>query len=172
MLRLAPPVWKDLDSYLGESPMRSTIWILTAPALLLLAACAARPFDAAAEGRKLLQRDADWAQAATDGKDIDRIVSYWADDAIVMEPGQAPIEGKAAIRAYVTTSLQTPGFKIHWVSSDPVFSADGTLAYMRGTDEMTMPGANGALTTVHTRGVSIWRRDHDGAWRCVVDIAN
>ncbi|MBS0388774.1 MAG: nuclear transport factor 2 family protein [Proteobacteria bacterium] len=143
-----------------------------APALLLLAACAPRPFDAAAEGRKLLQRDADWARAAADGKDIDRIVSYWADDAIVMEPGQEPVEGMAAIRAYVTTSLHTPGFKIHWVSSDPVFSADGTLAYMRGRDEMTAPNAHGALTTVQMRGVSIWRRDPDGVWRCVVDISN
>ena len=152
--------------------MRGSHLILAAPALMCLAACTARPFDAAAEGRKLLQRDADWAEAAADGKDIDRIVSYWADDAIIIEPGQEPVEGKAAIRAYVTASLHTPGFRIHWVSSDPAFSADGTLAYMRGKDEMTVPGANGTLTTLHTRGVSIWRRDPDGVWRCVVDIAN
>lgn len=139
---------------------------------MLLGACSAAPFDAAAEGRKLLQRDAEWAQAASEGKDVDKIVSYWADDAIVMEPGQKPYEGKAAIRAYVAASLQTPGFSIHWVSSNPVFSADGSMAYMRGVAEMTVPGSHGALTTLHMRGVTIWRRERDGVWRCVMDIGN
>ena len=134
--------------------------------------CSPPPFDTASEGQRLLQRDAEWAQAASEGKDIDKIVSYWADDAVVMEPGQPIYEGKKAIRAYVVSSLQTPGFKIHWVSNNPVFSPDGKLAYMPGTDEMTVPGPNGALVTVHMRGVSIWRRDPDGEWRCVVDIAN
>jgi ketosteroid isomerase-like protein len=134
--------------------------------------CSKARFDAAAEGHKLLQRDAEWAQAAFDGKDVDKILSYWSDDAVVVEPGQPVYEGKAAIRAYVVASLQTPGFKIHWVSKSPVFSPDGKMAYMPGTDEMTVPGPNGALITVHMRGVSIWRRDPDGEWRCVVDIGN
>ncbi|MGH8254286.1 MAG: YybH family protein [Steroidobacteraceae bacterium] len=120
----------------------------------------------------LLQRDADWARAASEGKDVDKIASYWSDDAIVMESGQPAYEGKAAIRAYVAASLKTPGFSIHWVSSDPAFSPDGKMAYMKGTAEMTVPGANGALMTLHTRGVTIWRKGADGVWRCVVDIAN
>lgn len=149
-------------------------WYLTLPLLSVLfsAGCSQPPFDAAAEGRKLLQRDAEWAQAAADGKDIEKILSYWSDDAQVIEPGQSVYRGKAAIRAYVTDSLKTPGFQIHWVSKDPVFSPDGRMAYLPGVDEMTIPGAGGALTTVHMRGVSIWRRDPDGIWRCVVDIAN
>jgi ketosteroid isomerase-like protein len=68
--------------------------------------------------------------------------------------------------------LSTPGFKIHWVSRDPVFSSDGKMAYMTGVDEMTVPDSKGALTTVHSRGISIWRREQDGQWRCVIDIAN
>lgn len=152
--------------------IRAAAQLLVLPWLATLPGCSARSFDAATEGRKLLQRDAEWAQLASEGKDIDKIVSYWSDDAIVMEPGQEPYDGKAAIRAYVTASLQTPGFKIHWVSSNPVFSRDGSMAYMRGVDEMTVPGANGTLMTLHMTGVSIWRRDADGIWRCVVDIGN
>jgi ketosteroid isomerase-like protein len=140
--------------------------------LLLCGGCSQPPFDPAAEGQKLLQRDVEWAQVASDGKDIEKIVSYWSDDAQVIEPGQPVYRGKAAIRAYVTDSLKTPGFKIHWVSEKPVLSPDGKMAYMPGVDEMTVPGPNGALMTVHTRGISIWRREPDGEWRCVVDIAN
>lgn len=143
-------------------------------ASVVLAGCAAAPppFDAAAESAVLMQRDSEWSALATAGKDIDKMVSYWTDDAMVMEPGQPPVEGKQAIRAYVTQSMNTPGFKIHWVSQKPVFSPDGKMAFMRGTDEMTVPGPKGASMTLHLQGYSIWRKDADGQWRCVVDIAN
>jgi ketosteroid isomerase-like protein len=146
--------------------------VLSLVALVVIGACARPPFDVAAEGQRLLRRDAEWADMAAAGKDLEKIVSYWSDDALVIEPGQPVYKGKAAIRAYVAASLQIPGFKIHWVSETPVFSPDGKMAYMPGVDEMTVPGPNGALVTEHTRGISIWRRDPDGEWRCVVDMAN
>jgi ketosteroid isomerase-like protein len=65
------------------------------------------------------------------GKDIDKIVSYWSDDAVVIEPGQPIYKGKAAIRAFVAASLQMPGFKIHWVSEKPELSPGGRMAYIR-----------------------------------------
>ncbi len=138
----------------------------------MLAACSTHEFDAASEQTKLLRRDAEWADLATAGTDVEKIVSYWSDDAVIMMPGQRVVQGKAAIRAYVATSLKTPGFKIHWVSEKPVFSPDGKLAYMRGVDDMTVPDAKGAPMTLHLRGYSIWRLDPDGQWRCVVDITN
>jgi ketosteroid isomerase-like protein len=140
--------------------------------LLVLAGCSQRSFDPAAEQAKLLRRDAEWADLASAGKDVEKIVSYWSDDAVLIFPAQPVLEGKAAIRAYVTESLKTPGFKIHWMSEKPTFSPDGKLAYMRGKDELTVPGQNGAPVTLHLRGISIWRLDADGQWRCVVDISN
>ena len=140
--------------------------------LLLLVGCSQRGFDPVAEGEKLLRRDTEWADLASAGKDVEKIVWYWTDDAVLIFPGQPVLEGKAAIRAYVAQSLNTPGFRIHWVCEKPVFSPDGKLAYMRGKNELTAPGPNGAPTTVHLRGISIWRLDADGQWRCVVDISN
>src|SRR5436309_11393563 len=93
--------------------------------LLMLVGCSQRGFDPAAESAKLLRRDAEWADLASAGKNVDSIVSYWSDDAVVLEPGQPAVEGKAAIRKYVAESLKTPGFKIHWVSEKPTFSPDG-----------------------------------------------
>ena len=89
-----------------------------------------------------------------------------------MFPGQPVIKGKAALRAYVSESLKTPGFKIHWKSEKPVFSPDGRMAYMPGTDEVTVPGPRGVPVTLHNRGVSIWQRGADAKWRCVFDISN
>ena len=70
----------------------------------LVFSCSQRDFDSVAEGQKLLGRDAEWADLATAGKDIEKIVSYWSDDAVLIFPGQPVLEGKAAIRAYVTAS--------------------------------------------------------------------
>lgn len=143
--------------------------------LMLLALCAAGcapSLDAAAEQSNLAQRDADWSGASFEGKDIEKIVSYWSDDARILQPGLAPIEGKTAIRAFVTASLKIPGFKIHWVSDKPVLSPDGKMAYLLSNVETTAPGANGTLESTHGRSVTVWRRDGDGIWRCVVDISN
>ena len=142
---------------------------------LMLFACARMTpptFDAASEGAKLLQRDREWADLATAGRDVEKVVSYWADDAVVLEPGQAPVEGKAAIRAMVTSSFASPGFRIHWVSQMPIFSPDGKMAYMRATQEMNVHGPNGEPMTLRLQGYTVWRLDADGQWRCVVDIAS
>ena len=140
--------------------------------LLILVSCSRHCFDPVIEQAKLLRQDAEWADLASAGKDVEKIVSYWSDDAILIFPGQPVLEGKPAIRAYVEASLKKPGFKIHWVSEKSAFSPDGKLAYMRGTDELTIPGPDGTTTMLHLRGISVWRWDADGQWRCVVDISN
>jgi ketosteroid isomerase-like protein len=91
---------------------------------------------------------------------------------LILPQGQPVVEGKVAIRAFVTGSLQIPGFNIHWKSEKPVFSPDGKLAYMRSTNALTVPGPDGSLMTLPGRGLTIWRLEPDGQWRCTVDIWN
>ena len=152
--------------------MPTTCRLLLLVCLFLSVGCSHRDFDPVAEQAKLLRRDAEWADLASAGKDVEKVVSYWSDDALLIFPGQPILEGKAAIRAYVSASFKIPGFKIHWVSEKPAFSTDGKVAYMRGTDELTVPGPNGTPIALHLRGISVWRIDSDGEWRCVVDISN
>lgn len=137
-----------------------------------LLACARPSFDAAAESEKLLARDAEWSRLASAGDDVEKTVSYWTDDALVVPQGQPTVEGKAAIREFVTRSFETPGFSIRWKSEKPVFSPDGKLAYMRSTNTTTVTGPDGATLTFPGRGLTIWRLEADGQWRCVVDIWN
>ena len=137
-----------------------------------MAGCSAGRFDRTAVARALLQRDAEWSDTASAGVDVDKTAAYWSDDAIIVPPGRPIVEGKAAIRAFVSDSFHTPGFHIHWTSDDPVFSPDGKLAYMRSTTSTTAPGPNGAPATTISRGINVWRRGADGRWLCVVDIWN
>ncbi len=141
---------------------------------LALAACTppAAPIDTVALGKALLARDSTWAATAFAGKDADAIVSYWSDDAIVIPPGEPAYVGKAAIKSYIAGAMKVPGFSITWKSDKPVFSPDGKTAYMTGVQTATMKAADGKTATFASRGVSFWRVDADGQWRCTVDIWN
>jgi hypothetical protein len=79
--------------------------------LLILVSCSRHAFDPVMEQTRLLHQDAEWAELASVGRDVDKIVSYWSDDAVLIFPGQPVLEGKPAIRAYVEASLKTPGFQ-------------------------------------------------------------
>lgn len=129
--------------------------------------------DVASETAALLQRDADFAAEASDGRDVEKVVSYWTADAVVMPPGQPPIVGRDALRKYVEESYQIPGFAITWkATADPEFSSDFDMAYMWARNRVSFNDAEGNLITVNGRAVTIWRREADGEWRCSVDIWN
>lgn len=124
------------------------------------------------EKERLLQRDAEWAKLASEGREIERMLSYWTEDAVLLPPGLRVVAGKAALRQYVEGSLQIPGFRITWASKDATLSPDGQLAYMFSRNAVTMNGADGMPATTEGRAVTIWRKESDGEWRCAVDIWN
>lgn len=128
--------------------------------------------DLALEKTRLLQRDADWAAAASEGRDLERVLSFWTDDAVVLAPGLPAVVGKDALRQYVQGSMEIPGFRITWTSTDVTFSPDGNLAYLFSRNAVTMNTPNGTPNTTEGRAVTIWRREADGEWRCAVDIWN
>jgi ketosteroid isomerase-like protein len=128
--------------------------------------------DLERERERLLQRDAEWAALASEGREVERMLSYWTDDARVYPPGLPVVSGKAALRDYVQGALAIPGFHITWTSSEASLSPDGQLAFMLSTNAVTLPGPDGRPVTAHGRAVTIWRKESDGNWRCAVDIWN
>jgi uncharacterized protein (TIGR02246 family) len=128
--------------------------------------------DLAVERTRLLQRDAEWAAAASEGRDLERILSFWTNDAVVLAPGVPSLVGKDALRQYVQDSMEIPGFRITWTSTDVTFSPDGKLAYLFSRNTVTMNTPNGKPNTTEGRAVTIWRLEADGEWRCAVDIWN
>lgn len=128
--------------------------------------------DLDSERSKLLERDAKWATLASKGRDVEAILSYWTDDAVVIPPDLPSVVGKTALREYVQGSLQIPGFSITWKSSDAVLSPDGRFAYMFSDNAVTMNGPDGSIISIAGRAVTIWRKEPDGEWRCAVDIWN
>jgi len=139
--------------------------------IAILPACAPAPPDLEAEQAALMQVSRDWAQAAATG-DAERIASYWADDAVVMPPDQAAIVGKAAILEFVRASLAMPGFSVTWEPEQASIAGSGDVGYLIERNQFTLQDDSGTLLTLHGKSATVWRKDANGAWKCVVDIWN
>jgi ketosteroid isomerase-like protein len=127
--------------------------------------------DTKAEGEKLMQISREWSKsAATDS--IEKTLSYWADDAVVMSPGQPSMKGKNAIREMVEGTSKIPGFKISWEPLSVTVSKSGDLAYMIEQNQITVNDSLGNPHTEFNKGVSIWRKETDGSWKNIVDMWN
>jgi uncharacterized protein (TIGR02246 family) len=138
---------------------------------VLVTALAPAALAQEADEQALLELSRIWARAAATG-DVDLILSFWADDAVVLPPGRPALAGKAAIREFVAATLAVPGASITWEPESVTVAPGGDLAYLIERNRVTLPDASGELTTIAGKAVTIWRKDAEGSWRCVVDIWN
>jgi uncharacterized protein (TIGR02246 family) len=127
--------------------------------------------DLDAERAAILETDKTWLGAAQ-AKDLERTVSFWADDAVVMAPGQPALVGKDAIRKYVMESFKLPGFAIQWETTQVTVAPHGDVAYAMGTNTTTLNGPEGRPMRFRGKAATVWRKGADGSWKCVVDIWN
>lgn len=144
------------------------------PGLLLAAACVSgcsKPMIAnfAGEEAAIRKTDAAWL-AAAQARDLEHILPFWSDDAVIFPPGEPAVTGKAAIRQYVAGAFASPGFSITWQTDKIEVSGSGDLAYTTGTDDITFNNAEGKPIVAHNRGIAVWKKQADGSWKCVVDM--
>jgi len=151
---------------------RIAAFVLVAGVALTGMAGTARAADLKAEEASLMKRDAEWSAVAYEAKDLEKILSFWADDAVVIPSGGPVADGKAAIRAFVQGALAIPGFKIRWTTTKATLSPDGKFAYLQSTTETTVNGPDGKPQSMDSRATTVWRKDPDGLWRCVLDTWN
>lgn len=119
----------------------------------------------------LIETSREWARAAEAG-DIEAALSFWADDAIVMAPGQPTVVGKPAIREFLRQSLAIPGFSITWEPEQASISGSGDLGYMVERNRISFTNADGTRQTQFGKAVTVWRKSPAGHWKCVVDTWN
>lgn len=118
-----------------------------------------------------MQLSKEWSELASKGEDVEKILSYWADDAIVMLAGQPPSKGKAAIAQMIQDSYKMPGFRISWQPQSVEISESGDMGYMIENTQVSFSDSTGKVVTIHNKAVSIWRRQANGTWKNAVDIS-
>jgi uncharacterized protein (TIGR02246 family) len=121
--------------------------------------------------KALRDLDAQWS-AAAEAKDLDKTVSYYAEDAIVMPPNASAATTKEAIRSAWKEMLTSPGAAISWKATTVEVAKAGDLAYVSGTYEETMTDASGKPVKDRGKYVELFKKQADGTWKVVADIWN
>jgi ketosteroid isomerase-like protein len=126
--------------------------------------------DVSGDEQAIHDLDATWSHAAG-ARDLDKTVSFYADDAS-MFPSNAPIaNGKDAIRGVWSQLMSIPGFSISFAPNKIVVSKSRDLAYEIGTFQLTVNDAQGKPVTSVGKYVVNWQK-HTGQWKVVADIFN
>jgi ketosteroid isomerase-like protein len=119
----------------------------------------------------LRDADAQWSKAAG-SKDLDKTVSYYSDDAIVMPPNDKIATTKEAIRKVWQDLIASPGLVVSWKATKVEVAKSGDLACLSGTYELTMNDASGKAVNDRGKYVEVWGKQADGKWKCGTDIWN
>lgn len=107
-----------------------------------------------------------------EGKDMDKVMSYYAEDAVSMPPNMAPLKGREAIRSWMNQMMQS-GMKMTSVKfSTSDLDAGGKVAYQVGSYEMAMevPGMGEIMDD--GKYLSVWKQQQDGSWKVHAEIWN
>ena len=130
----------------------------------------AAPADTAAAAAAVDEAEAGML-AAFKAKDAARLSSYYAPDAIVATPGRL-VKGAPAIAKANAEDIADPAFALTFANDKTDVASSGDFAYTSGTFSVsyTNPGTK-AVDKVAGTYVTVFRKQPDGSWKVVADIA-
>ena len=124
-----------------------------------------------AKAKMLTKLDDDWSAAAV-ARDVDRVASFYAEDAIAYPPGEPAAVGRAAAKKVWATYFADPTFALSWKTLHAEVSKSGDLGYTSGTYEASYKGADGKPVSEKGKYLCTWKLQGDGTWKAVHDMWN
>ena len=107
-----------------------------------------------------------WGQAIAEG-DMERIFSFWTEDAVIYPVSEPAVRGKEAIRKYVIRNRTELGLKPKSSPLETVAAASGDLGYTLGTYEWINSEGKAVKPG---RYLIMWRKNEKGEWKCFMEI--
>lgn len=102
--------------------------------------------------------------------DVATMASLYAEDAVVLAPGEEMVHGRAAIQESMAAQLP-PGVQEFSLATMHV-GAEGSLAYEVGTYSLTFQPEGQPSVSDAGKYVVVWERQADGSWKLKADIWN
>jgi ketosteroid isomerase-like protein len=119
---------------------------------------------AGADEKAVRDADAKWSKAAG-AKDLDKTVSFYGDDAVVLPPNAPMVTSKDGIRNLWKGFLDSLT-EISWKVTRVEMAKSGDMACMTGTYELTMKDG----TKDHGKYCEVWEKKANGTWKVGTDM--
>jgi uncharacterized protein (TIGR02246 family) len=148
--------------------------------VLSLSACdrAAAPAEANAAVAETSTADAEAVKQAfakfnadIAAKNVEAITAHYADDAVMMIPGQAPFQGKEAIASdYKAYAADSAGKFVSGAEKTEV-SAGGAVAFGEVNYQSTFTNPKTKVVETSDRyNLTVYKKQADGSWKVVRDV--
>jgi len=127
------------------------------------------PLDTRKAAEAAINSTSDEFAKATETKDLDKVMSYYTDDAVLFAPSSPAAVGKDAVRKAWQGFLAGPASKIDVNETIIDVAASGDLAFERGSFTITTTDAKGKTTAATGKLVDVWKKQADGSWKMAAD---
>ncbi len=108
-----------------------------------------------------------WVDAVL-AADWDALGATYTEDAVLMPPNSEPVEGRAAIQAFLAAWPPITNAELHPIELD----GEGDLAYIRGAYTLTLAPEGADPIDDSGKYIEIRRKQADGSWLLSRDIFN
>jgi ketosteroid isomerase-like protein len=95
---------------------------------------------------------------------------WFADDAVTLSNGQAPVVGQAAIAADTTWS--PADYQLTWTPEGGRMSPAGDMGFTWGHYEGHFKKRDGTPGVTTGRYMTVWKKQPDGSWKVALDASN
>jgi len=160
--RLTQGEHRDFDD--GMKSRRILVTALVVLPIVLVCNLPGKAFAAAFDDDAVRQADIAWS-AAAGSKDLDKTVSFYSEDALVLPPNEPAVTGKDGIRKLWSGFLDSIT-TIRWKPTRIEIANSGEMAVLTGIYDMTMKDGN----KDRVKYCEVWKQKSDGTWKCTVDM--
>ncbi len=152
---------------------RVFLQVCTAGVIAMLMACGPQPLPdtRAADEQAIRDTETQWSRDAA-SKDLERFLTYYAEEASVLAPNSPIATGMEAIRGTWKPLFGSPGFAISFQTAKVEVARSGDLAYTHGTYTNTLSDPKGNPVNDRGKYVTVYKKQADGKWKSVADMFN
>lgn len=148
---------------------RHVIWTI---GIVVAGGCSSQaPIDRDAE-IAALRSAAEAYHAAASAKDAQSVVTFYADDAMLIPPNAERVEGVEGVRNYRFGFIETPGVQLHFETIRVAVSSGGDMGWTFAIVDVSFTGPDGQPGSDRVRDFHVWKKQDDGSWKVVVDVWN
>jgi ketosteroid isomerase-like protein len=124
-----------------------------------------------ADEEAIKKADAEWSHAA-EAKDLEKAVSFYAEDGSILPFGAPIATGKEQVRQVWSHLMSLPGFSLTFAPTKIQVARSGEMAYDLGTFALKLNDAQGNAMTTPGKYVVVWQKQASGGWKVEADIFN